>query len=168
MWRVRCIKKKIKEIKDNNILIRIKDDIKNCKEINILGQYQENQVEQLYIEAISLINRIDFPITFTKKVYDKKEDYIKCIYDFLKIDISSCIWLIPYYKGSSWWMELQIADILKFINMYFSNYELNDFAVFDKTNNFLIDISNGEKNFEYRILKYGENGVSQKNDNPKY
>lgn len=144
---------RIKEIKDKNTLIEIQNEIKNACDFRLLGAYKKNEIEKKYLEALNKINKIDFPVLSTRDFYYKKEEYIEYIYDFLRIDVDSYRWLIPYYKDSNWWIELEIVDLIEFIDIYFPNCALNDLMVIDINNDLLIDISNGERNYEYRIIR---------------
>lgn len=144
---------KILAAKNKIILRQIKKEIEEIKEIPSIKFFDSDELED-FNDKVNEIIKIDFPIIFTKEKGCDFFEYIQYGYSMLNLEYKCIKWLIPYYKNTKWWVEIEGLCFKQFLNQYFQKSKTSDFMFFDMTNNFLMDIENGENCFEYRVIKY--------------
>ncbi len=144
---------KILVAKDKSILKQLKKEIDEIEGIAFIKAFDCDELKDFNNKVTEII-KIDFPISFTKEPVLNFFEYIKYGYDNLGFDLSYIKWLIPYFKSTKWWIEIEGFCSKQFFDHYFQTAKTSDFMFFDMQNNFLMDIENGEKCFEYRIMKY--------------
>lgn len=137
--------------KDKYLLKKIEKNLKSTKGISIISIFHDSNIYANYSDFLNEICKINFPILLTQERGYKKYEYIEYLYKHLNISIQSFKWLIPYFDGSNWWIELQIDNLEEFVKFYFHNKKLNLTAI-DTKNKLLFDIEYGESNFEYRVM----------------
>ena len=106
-------------IKDNICLNRIKQELQKINGVTFVNAMKSNEVEN-YCEMLNEINKINFPVMFTEKFGNMYTSYIKCGYTNLGRNIKELRWLIPYYSGEKWWIELEIQN--GFLGSFFDSY----------------------------------------------
>lgn len=144
---------KMQKIRDRCFLNDIEKSIKNIIGVSIRHSYKSSDVHEKNIKILNEIYKNDFPVFLTKENGDQNYRYIEYLYEYLKITSDFYIWLIPYFNGSNWWIELEISNLYNFVNLYCpSNHPIN-LTVFDISNNLLFDIEIGESAYEYRIIR---------------
>ena len=139
--------------KDEIILRQLKKEISEIPDLSLINVFDCNDVKD-FNDKVKEIIKIDFPISFTQEFGLIFFDYIKCGYDNLGVDLTHIKWLIPYFKNTKWWFEIEGVCSKQFFEQYFQNIKTSDFMFFDLQNNFLMDIENAETTLEYRIMRY--------------
>ena len=142
-------------IKDNICLNRIKQELQNINGVTFINAMKSDEIEN-YCKILNEINKINFPVMFTEKFGNTYTSYIKCGYSKLGCNIKQLRWLIPYYSGEKWWIELEIKNgfLDSFFDSYFEQDKVFNFTFFDIIEKFIMDIELGENDYEYRVIKY--------------
>lgn len=142
-------------IKDNMRLNHIKQELQSIKGVLFVNAFKSDEVMD-YCEKLDKIQKIDFPLLFTEKRGDINTSYIENGYSYVGCNMNQLRWLIPYYNGENWWIEIEIENgsLKSFVDLYFQHVSSYDFTFFDLINNFLMDIELGENAYEYRFIKY--------------
>lgn len=142
------------ETKRNKIDIikikKIKDEINTISKTTLVNAYHEDNTKiQKYKNAISKIIKIGYPISLEISRNWNSFDSLTAIYNFMNIDTNTFKWLIPYYKSSNWWIEVETYDMEIFLNSLIikNNFEL---TIIDLAYNFIFDSELGE-NEKYEI-----------------
>ena len=142
-------------IKDNICLNRIKQQLQNIRGITIINAMKSDEVED-YCKILNEINTINFPVNFTEKCGNTHTGYIEHGYSNLGCNINQLKWLIPYYNGEKWWVEIEIQkeSLVSFFDSYFQHVTTFNFTFFDIIEKFAMDIELGENDYEYRVIKW--------------
>ncbi len=136
---------------DKYNLKKLKENLDKIKGITIKNIHNASDVCEDYVFALNQIYRIEFPILMTRKKGGRNYEYIEYLYKYLKLSVGDYSWLIPYFNGNRWWIELEIKDLDSFVNFYWPDIKAIDLTVIDTKNKLVFDIEKGEVDFEYRI-----------------
>ena len=142
-------------IKDRMMLKQIKEELQEVEGVFLVNAFKCDEVTE-YCEKLNQILKIGYPISFTKERGDIFTKYVEYGYTEVGGLMKRLRWLIPYFKGSNWWIEIDIECLKCFMDYYFQNAKSVNLTFFELTNNFLMDIENGEDGYEYRIMKCSE------------
>ena len=66
---------------------------------------------EAYHGKLDYIMRIDYPVSFNISTKHDGNSVIQMIYEKLGLNEKCHKWIIPYYRVSNWWIEIEVFDV---------------------------------------------------------
>lgn len=130
---------------------KIRRELNSITGLKILNMYYyDESIVVPYEEAVHRIIAIDYPVLIRLDQNSLISDILEKIYAPYNNDRRKFRWLIPYYKESMWWIELEITDMEVISNCILRD---NLFGIIvDLEFDFVFDIEISDEKYCIRIL----------------
>lgn len=150
------VSKRIEEVKRKIEMRRVIEKLNTIEEVKFIEIIEEKSSNWVkYNNLLRKVNSTELKAEF-HKVFDKDKknpfiEQVKNVYDFMKISDNKYDWVIPYY---GWMLRIEVLDVEKFVNKYYSKENKIYGTIIDVRNNFVFDIGIMEQDYEIYIVRF--------------